>query len=51
VAFELFAAVGTAFAVERENEFDALCATTIPLGASVSSAIWRRIIDNLAEYD
>ena len=28
VAFELFAAVGTVFPVERENEFDAICATT-----------------------
>jgi pyrroline-5-carboxylate reductase len=27
-AFELFAAVGTVFPVERENEFDAICATT-----------------------
>jgi pyrroline-5-carboxylate reductase len=28
VAFELFAAVGTVFPVERESEFDAICATT-----------------------
>jgi pyrroline-5-carboxylate reductase len=28
VAFELFAAVGTVFPIERENEFDAICATT-----------------------
>ena len=27
VAFELFAAVGTIFPVERENEFDAICST------------------------
>jgi pyrroline-5-carboxylate reductase len=28
MAFELFAGVGTVFPVERENEFDAICATT-----------------------
>jgi pyrroline-5-carboxylate reductase len=28
VAFELFAAVGTVFPVDRESEFDAVCATT-----------------------
>jgi pyrroline-5-carboxylate reductase len=28
VAFDLFAAVGTVFPVRRENEFDAICATT-----------------------
>jgi pyrroline-5-carboxylate reductase len=28
VAFELFAGVGTVFPVGRENEFDAICATT-----------------------
>ena len=33
VAFELFAAVGTVFPVDRESEFDAVCATT----ASIAS--------------
>jgi len=33
VAFELFAAVGTVFPVERENEFDALCATTATIAS------------------
>jgi pyrroline-5-carboxylate reductase len=33
VAFELFAAVGTVFPVERENEFDAICATTATIAA------------------
>jgi pyrroline-5-carboxylate reductase len=33
VAFELFAAVGTVFPVERENQFDALCATTATIAS------------------
>jgi pyrroline-5-carboxylate reductase len=33
VASELFAAVGTAFPVERENEFDAICATTATIAS------------------
>src|SRR6201984_2364259 len=33
VAFELFAAVGTVFPVERENEVDAICATTATLAS------------------
>jgi pyrroline-5-carboxylate reductase len=33
VAFELFAAVGTVFPVERENEFDAICATTATIAS------------------
>jgi pyrroline-5-carboxylate reductase len=31
IAFELFSGVGTVFPVERENEFDAICATTATL--------------------
>jgi pyrroline-5-carboxylate reductase len=33
VAFELFDAVGTVFPVERENEFDAICATTATIAS------------------
>lgn len=33
VAFELFAAVGTVFPVEKENEFDAICATTATIAS------------------
>jgi pyrroline-5-carboxylate reductase len=33
VASELFAAVGTVFPVERENEFDAICATTATIAS------------------
>jgi pyrroline-5-carboxylate reductase len=33
VAFELFATVGTVFPVERENEFDAMCATTATIAS------------------
>jgi pyrroline-5-carboxylate reductase len=33
VAFELFAAVGTVFPVERESEFDAICATTATIAS------------------
>lgn len=33
VALELFAAVGTVFPVERENEFDAICATTATIAS------------------
>jgi pyrroline-5-carboxylate reductase len=33
VAFELFAAVGTVFPVEREKEFDAICATTATIAS------------------
>jgi pyrroline-5-carboxylate reductase len=33
VAFELFATVGTVFLVERENEFDAMCATTATIAS------------------
>jgi pyrroline-5-carboxylate reductase len=33
MAFELFAAVGTVFPVERENEFDAICATTATIAS------------------
>ncbi len=33
VAFELFAAVGTVFPVERENEFDAICAATATIAS------------------
>jgi pyrroline-5-carboxylate reductase len=33
MAFELFAGVGTVFPVERENEFDALCATTATIAS------------------
>jgi len=33
VAFELFAAVGTVFPAERENEFDAICATTATIAS------------------
>ena len=33
VAFELFAAVGTVFPVERENAFDALCAATATIAS------------------
>jgi pyrroline-5-carboxylate reductase len=33
VAFEVFAAVGTVFPVERENEFDAICATTATIAS------------------
>ena len=33
VAVELFAAVGTVFPVERENEFDAICATTATIAS------------------
>ena len=32
-AFELFAAVGTVFPVERENEFDAICTTTATIAS------------------
>jgi pyrroline-5-carboxylate reductase len=32
-AFELFAGVGTVFPVERENEFDAICATTATIAS------------------
>ena len=32
-ALELFAAVGTVFPVEKENEFDAICATTATMAA------------------
>jgi len=32
-AFELFASVGTVFPVERENEFDAICATTATIAS------------------
>jgi pyrroline-5-carboxylate reductase len=33
VAFELFAVVGTVFPVERENEFDAICAATATIAS------------------
>jgi pyrroline-5-carboxylate reductase len=33
IAFELFAGVGTVFPLERENEFDATCATTATIAA------------------
>ena len=33
MAFELFTAVGTVFPVERENEFDAICATTATIAS------------------
>jgi pyrroline-5-carboxylate reductase len=33
MAFELFAGVGTVFPVERENEFDAICATTATIAS------------------
>jgi pyrroline-5-carboxylate reductase len=33
MAFELFAAVGKVFPVERENEFDAICATTATIAS------------------
>jgi pyrroline-5-carboxylate reductase len=33
IAFELFAGVGTVFPVERENEFDAICATTATIAS------------------
>jgi pyrroline-5-carboxylate reductase len=33
VAFELFAAVGTVFPVERESEFDAICAATATIAS------------------
>src|SRR5579859_959866 len=33
VALELFAAVGTVFPVEKENEFDAICATTATIAS------------------
>jgi pyrroline-5-carboxylate reductase len=33
VALELFAAFGTVFPVERENEFDAICATTATIAS------------------
>src|SRR5258708_30773688 len=33
LAFELFAAVGTVFPVERENEFDAICAVTATIAS------------------
>ena len=33
VASELFAAVGTVFPVEKENEFDAICATTATIAS------------------
>jgi pyrroline-5-carboxylate reductase len=33
VAFQLFTAVGTVFAVEKENEFDAICATTATIAS------------------
>jgi len=33
MALELFAAIGTAFPVERENEFDAICATTATIAS------------------
>ena len=33
VALELFAAVGTVFPAERENEFDAICATTATIAS------------------
>ena len=33
VAFELFTAVGTVFPVEREKEFDAICATTATIAS------------------
>jgi pyrroline-5-carboxylate reductase len=33
VAVELFAAVGTVFPVEKENEFDAICATTATIAS------------------
>ncbi len=33
VVFELFAAVGTVFPVERENQFDAICATTATIAS------------------
>ncbi len=32
-AFELFAAVGTVFPAEKENEFDAICATTATIAS------------------
>jgi pyrroline-5-carboxylate reductase len=33
VAFELFSAIGTVFPVEKENEFDAFCATTATIAS------------------
>src|SRR5258708_14259475 len=33
MAFELFAGIGTVFPVERENEFDAICATTATIAS------------------
>jgi pyrroline-5-carboxylate reductase len=33
VVFELFAAVGAVFPVEKENEFDAICATTATIAS------------------
>lgn len=33
MAFEVFAAVGTVFPVEMENEFDAICATTATIAS------------------
>ena len=33
VALELFAAVGSVFPVEKENEFEAICATTATIAS------------------
>lgn len=57
MAFELFAAVGTVFPVERENEFDAICATTATiafyLAFSETIASWleqRGVPQSVADY-